>query len=157
MRSLKKPERNRYLGRVSVLFNSHSNTKNVSSEQAFQQPPKVVDRQCSKLEQNGEHMLPMFSSTHGLICNTSSFSALSHSSSSRAAALCNHHLPHCITHLPHKVSQANSQQWKCSLEAVCCHGHHILGMAVIRTARLSRGLAHTSINLQAHRWQHFCT
>lgn len=102
MQSLKKPERNRYLGRVSVLFNSHSNTKNVSSEQAFQQPPKVVDRQCSKLEQNGEHMLPMFSSTHGLICNTSSFSALSHSSSPRAAALCNHHLPHCITHLPHK-------------------------------------------------------
>lgn len=148
VRSLNMPERKRYLGRVSALFNSHSNTKDVSSEQAFKHPPEVVDRQCNKLEQDGGHMFPMFSSTDGLISPTSSFSALSHSSPPRAAALCNHHLPYCITNLPHKVSQANSQQWKCSLDAACCRGHHTLDMAGTRTVRLSQGLANTSINFQ---------
>lgn len=148
VRSLNMPERKRYLGKVSVLFNSHSNTKDVFSEQAFKHPPKVVDRQCNKLEQDGGHMFPMFSSTDDLISPTSSFSALSHSSLPRAAALWNHHLPYCITNLPHKVSQANSQKWKCSLDAACCHGHHTLDMAVTTTVRLSQGPANTSINFQ---------
>lgn len=145
------PERKRSLGRVSVLFNSHSNTKSVSSGQAFKHPPKAVDRQCSKVERDGGHMFPMFSSTRGLISPTSSFSALSHSSSPRAAALCHHHLPHCTTHLPHKVSQASSQHWKCSSDAACCHGHHTLGRAVPGPGQHIHQLpAHTDGSPSAH-------
>lgn len=66
VRSLNMPERKRCLSRLPVLFNSHSNTKNVSSEQAFKHPPKVVDRQCNKMEQDGGHMFPMVSSTQVL-------------------------------------------------------------------------------------------
>lgn len=42
-------ERKSYLGRVLVLDNSQSSTKNVFSEQAFKHPPKAVDRQSNKL------------------------------------------------------------------------------------------------------------
>lgn len=134
------PERKRYLSWVSALHNSQSNAKNVPSQQAFKHPPKAVDGQCNKLEEEGEHMFSMSSSTDGLISPARSFSALSHSSSLTAASICNHLLTSPIVlHICHidKASHADSQQWKSLSDAACCHGHYALDMAVIRTISLS--------------------
>ena len=134
------PERKRYLGRVSALYNSQSKTKNVSSEQAFKHPPKAVDRQCNKLEEEGEHTFSMSSSTDGLISPAWSFSALSHSSSLKAASIYNHLITSPIVlqicHID-KSSHADSQRWKSLSDAACCHGHHTLDVTVIRTISLS--------------------
>lgn len=134
------PERKRYLGRVSALYSSESNTKNVSSDQAFKHPSKAMDRQCKKMEEEGEPTFSMSSSTDGLISPAWSFSALSHSSSLRTASVCNH-LITCpavlqICHID-KVSHGDSQRWKTLSDAACCHGHYTLDMAVIRTISLS--------------------
>lgn len=102
-------------------------------------------------------MFPMFSSTHGLISPTSIFSAPSHSSSPRAAALCHHHLPHCTRHLPHKCPRPVLSSGNVPQMLLCCHGHHALGMAVTRTARLSQGWPTHPSTPNTHRWQPFCT
>lgn len=93
-------------------------------------------------------MFPMFSSMHGLISPTPSFSALSHSSPKSSSPL--QSPPPLLYHksatqsVPGQFSAV--EMWKCVSDAACCHGHHTLDMTVTRTVRLSQGLANTSIN-----------
>ena len=129
-----------YLGRVSSLYRSQSNTKNVSLEQAFKHPPKLCADSSTNWKKRRDICSPCCHPPSGPISPAWSFSASSHSSSPRAASAGNHLITSpTVLQVCDRVSHADSQGWKSLSHAACCHGHCTLDMAVMRTRSLSSG------------------